>query len=174
MWVWFELWDLPPGTWQSLMLNKQGARWRCGHADTHTHIRKCTRAHTLCLTPMHTWTVSYSPLYTHTHWSASTASFKLDETQHLWDGERFCLADEVGLVCVCMCACVPVCVRAHSHKVENQFLCCHLHLAQPAVISLAASLPAVVLANKINLRPKGNWSFQWEDKSIWGKAGRAR
>ena len=24
--VWFELWDLPPGTWQPLMLNKQGAR----------------------------------------------------------------------------------------------------------------------------------------------------
>ncbi len=122
----------------------------------------------------HTYT--YKKIYTHTHasyFSAHTpthtytikcisSQFKLDETQHLWDGERFCLADKVELLYVCVCVCLraPVRVCAYSHKAENQFLCCQLRLAQPAVISLAASLLAGVPANKINLKPKGNWHFQ--------------
>ena len=99
----------------------------CRHKYTYKKMH--THTHTICLTPMHTWAVPYSPSYTHTHWSASIASFKLDESQRLRDGERFCLADEVGLVCVCVCVCarcVCVCVCVCENVCVHPCVCAGL------------------------------------------------
>lgn len=99
-------------------------------------------------------------MHTHTNRSVSIASFSL---VRLNIGKKVLLGWQSGDV---ECLRVSVHVCACSRKVENEFLCCQLHLVQPVVISLAAGLLVGVSANKINLRPKGNWHFQLEDKSI--------
>lgn len=141
----------------------------CRHTYTYKKTHMC--AHPIFLTLLHMVCFLHSVIHTHTHtqWSVSIVSFSLMRPNTCEMERGFAWLTRWDC---CECACVSVHVHAYSHMVENQFLCCQLRLAQPVVISLATSLLAGLPANKINLRSKGNWRFQWEYKSIWGKGGR--